>query len=186
MKKRVISFLFLFFFAISVGVGLSEIGAHPEYQIKALILVRIAADVEWPEKTGVNDKAKPFVIGVIGSNPFEFYLKDAVSDKKIKDKNVEIIYLSNYNDILKCHVLFITQSCEGDLTKILQLTRTRPILTVSDTKGFSEKGVLINITENETAHRRLLVVNEKKLYESQLKVNPRVLAISQIINPLQK
>ncbi|MEE9119646.1 MAG: YfiR family protein, partial [Calditrichia bacterium] len=116
-----------------------------EYTIKAAFLERFTRFVEWPEESAVSDTTESFVLGVIGENPFGSILEQLYATQKVKNKEVEIQSLSNLDEISGCHLLFISKSKEKELSKILSLTKDKPILTISDANGFAENGVLINL-----------------------------------------
>jgi hypothetical protein len=42
-----------------------------EYLLKAGFLERFTRFIEWPGETNIADNTKPFVISVIGENPFD-------------------------------------------------------------------------------------------------------------------
>ena len=50
-----------------------------EYKIKAVFLYNFAKFVEWPPNV-FPDANTPFVIGVLGQDPFGSYLEDTVSN----------------------------------------------------------------------------------------------------------
>ncbi|MCP4111057.1 MAG: YfiR family protein [Desulfobacteraceae bacterium] len=61
--------------------------AYPQLSdevLKAAWLERFSRFVEWPEESGINDVSKPFVITVIGKNPFGKVLNQLYSTRKIK------------------------------------------------------------------------------------------------------
>ena len=69
----------LFLVALSIIVFLSPqyTYAQPgEYDIKAVFIGKIAQYIEWPADTGMIDANKPFVISVLGKNPFKTILED--------------------------------------------------------------------------------------------------------------
>lgn len=125
-------------------------GQSMEYTLKAAFIERFTRFVEWPESAKISDTSKVFVIGVIGENPFGSDLNNFFSNQKIKNKTVKIKYISNIEDILGCHFLFISESEKNSLSEILSFTEDKPILTVGDTPGFAKEGVGINlITEKD-------------------------------------
>jgi len=63
----------------------------PEYEVKAVFLERFTRFVEWPDMDPVENPLKNFVIGVIGKNPYGDLLERIYSERKIKDRKVEIL-----------------------------------------------------------------------------------------------
>lgn len=152
-----------------------------ENKVKAEMLERFALFLEWPESANIEDKSTPFVIAVIGKNTFDPKLEDIFSGRKIRDKEIRIRYLSTPDETIDCHVLFISSSEKESLGRIIAKTRKKPILTVSDTKGFSEEGVFINFYLEEKKIR--FEINETAAYESGFYVSYKLLQLARIIKP---
>ncbi len=170
-------FTSLFLVLSLLGVTLAQ---ESEYNLKANFLERFTRFIEWPEESAVNDISQPFILGIIGENPFGTILEQIYSQKTIKDKKVEIRYISDKNEIPGCHLLFISKSEKKVLSKILSFTREKPILTVGDTKNFAEQGVLINlyIVENKIRFE----INELEARDSGLFISYRLLNLAKIVN----
>lgn len=134
--------LFTLFFVSWLMVNLHA--QTSEYELKAVYLERFTRFVDWPEESSISDTTKPFVIGIIGENPFGKCLKRIYEKQKIKNKAVKILPVKNLTDISKCHILFISKSEKQYLGKIINITQDSPILTIADTKGFCEKNGHIN------------------------------------------
>ncbi|NIM18560.1 MAG: DUF4154 domain-containing protein [Candidatus Aminicenantes bacterium] len=121
---------------------------QPEYKVKALLLRRICRFVEWPEAVGLADSTKPFVITVFGENPFGIFLDKNYGGKRgqrIKGKKVEIRYINKIEEIAGCHLLFVSEVSRRRLTRVLEYTGEKPILSVADTPGYARRGVHINL-----------------------------------------
>src|ERR1700704_1156281 len=56
--------------------------ASPEYQVKAVFLFNFAQFVDWPPQS-FEDAAAPFVIGVLGMDPFGSALEGAVRGESL-------------------------------------------------------------------------------------------------------
>jgi hypothetical protein len=174
--------------ALSIMILLSSLplsSIEDEYYRKAALFKILSQYIQWPKNSDVNDPSKPFVIGVIGNNPFGSILETAYSreENKIKDKKVEIRYILKKEEIESCHILFISKSIDKELEEILAITRGKPILTIGETKGFAEKGVLFNlyIKRNEIRFE----INALALRESRLIPSSQLLSVAKIVGPLE-
>ena len=150
----------------------------PEYQLKAVFIANIVKFVEW-KGASIHDKSKPLVIGVIGENPF--LIKEKGDDKptnwlekiyieqkgKIKNKQVNIRYISDISEIPDCNLLFISESEKKKLPEIITAARENQVLTISDTDGFAKKGVHFNLILKSGSVR--FEVNQTAAIESGLK-----------------
>ena len=124
------------------------------------------------------------VLGVIGDSPFGTILEDIYSHQKIKNRRVEIRYLSSIEEIEGCHLLFLSESKKKELPKILSFTGEKPILTIGDTKGFADKGVLINFFHSEDKIR--FEINVLAVRDSGLSMSYLLLRLAKIVNPIEE
>jgi len=122
------------------GSAASEVG---EYEIKAAFLYNFALYVEWP-KDGAPD-AGTFVIGVLGEDPFGPILDRIAHNKTVNGKKIVIKRFDTIEDYTPCHILFIAASEADRLAAILKTLNDAPVLTVGDTTGFGQEGVIINL-----------------------------------------
>ncbi len=162
---------------------ISAFAQTSEYTIKAAFLERFTRFIEWPEESAVSDTTESFVLAIIGENPFGSILEQLYANQKIKNKEVEIQSLSNLDEISDCHLLFISKSKEKELSKILSLTKDKPILTISDANGFAENGVLINLYLAENKIR--FEINETAVKISGLTISYLLLNAAKIVNPVK-
>ncbi len=118
-----------------------------EYALKSAFVLHVANFVDWPQNSKVNDKTKDFVIGIYGDNPFDNTLKEAINAKKkeIKGKKITVKVITQLDEIGTADILFISSSEKYNLSKVLKRTENYSILTIGDTKGYAERGVMINI-----------------------------------------
>ncbi|MCF7918550.1 MAG: YfiR family protein [Candidatus Cloacimonetes bacterium] len=157
---------------------------YSEYELKAVYLEKFTHFIEYPKLTTVADTSKPFIIGVIGKNPFADILDNYYKTYKIKNRKVEIKYYSRLSQITGCNLLFIAASEKERLREILSLIKDKPILTVSDSEGFSQAGVHINLyLKDNKLHYEL---NEGALIKSGFSVWAQLLNSAKIINPVKK
>ncbi|MCK4763700.1 MAG: YfiR family protein [Candidatus Aminicenantes bacterium] len=156
-----------------------------EYYRKAALFRVISHYCLWPEEAGMSDNSSPFVIGVMGRNPFKNILEEFYSRHKIKNKKVEIRDVSYLTGIPGCHILFLSKSIKKDLlARVLAVTHSRPVLTIGETPGFAEKGVLLNFYISD--NRILLEVNGTALRKSSLQMDPLLLRLARIIMPMEE
>lgn len=165
-------------------VPISAFAQQSEYTIKAVFLEHFTRFIDWPESSHIDDISLPFFIGVIGDNPFGSVLDQIYAEQSIKNKKVEILHLSTPDEITDCHLLFISSSSKEMLSEILSCTRYKPILTVSDTNGFAEDGVLINFYL--TGDKIKFEINEKAVHESGLIMSYKLLNLARVVNQVKE
>src|SRR5258708_974050 len=79
----------------------------PEYQIKAVFLYKFATYVRWPPSAGA-DAAAPFVIGVIGQDPFGPALNQVVQNQQVQGRAILVRRVGRLEDAPRCNLLFIS------------------------------------------------------------------------------
>ena len=84
---------------IAVLLQIPCFGQESEYQIKAIFLERFTRFIEWPNSSGISDTSTSFIIAVIGDNPFGSILEQTYAKQKIRNKKVEIRYISTPDNI---------------------------------------------------------------------------------------
>ena len=119
----------------------AQSAAAAEYQVKAAFLFNFAKFVEWPPNAFA-DANTPFVIGVLGQDPFGSYLDDTVRGEQVNGRQLSVQRYRSVTDIQKCHVLFISRSESERLDEIVANLKYRKILIVTDAEG-GAGGVMI-------------------------------------------
>jgi hypothetical protein len=151
-----------------------------EYQIKAVFLYNFALFVEWPASSFPDSRA-PIVIGILGRDPFDTYLQEAISGEKVNNRLIIIAHYNSVEEIKQCHILFISSSESGRLETHLQALVGRPILTVADFEGFAQRGGMIRFkNENNKVRFR---INVEATTSANLTVSSKLLRHADIISP---
>jgi YfiR/HmsC-like len=158
------------------GASNQEYGTR-EYQIKAVFLFNFAQFVEWPPEA-FPGAAEPFVIGILGEDPFGPYLDETVRGEKVNSRSISIVRFARAEDIRTCHILYISRSEAGRLDQILSTMRSRSILTVSDLDQFGRSGGMIRfVTENNKVRLR---IDNEAAKAAGLKISSKLLRPSQV------
>lgn len=123
-----------------------------EYALKASWLTKFIKYVEWPSA----DHDEPIVIGILGSDPFG-KLFAPVEGKPFLGRTLVIQRLGPYQPGMtfpKCQLLFIAESEQTHIEHILDDFSRRPVLTVSEFRGFADAGGVINFLPIRRDHIR--------------------------------
>jgi hypothetical protein len=119
----------------------------------------------------------------MGKTKLEKEIYQIYSKRKIKNKRIIIKSIKDFSEIKNCDILIIGKINEYNLNKILSITSELPILTISENKGYSEKGVLINFyTEN---NKLRFEINETAVLKSPIQISFYLFNSAKIINPIQ-
>lgn len=150
-----------------------------EYRLKAAFVYKFATYVRWPPTSDI--PAKPFVIGVIGSDPFGASLDGIVQSQTVNGRAVRIKRLSRLADILNCDLVFVSTSEKRNLPEILALLRDAPVLTVSDLDRFAESGGMIGLVT--TGDNRIRFdINVAAVERVGLKASSQLLQLARIVD----
>lgn len=148
-----------------------------EYLIKAGFIEKFANFTEWPNIS----KNKEIEIAILGKSPFANELEELYSTRTIKNLPVKIRYIKSLGEIKNSNILFICDSEGSQLTNILNYTQNKPILTISESKGFAKRGVHINFyqTNQGTIH---FEINAQRVKKSGLSIDVILLDYAHIVN----
>lgn len=145
----------------------------PEYQVKAGFLLNVAQFVTWPSQS-----SDPFVIGILGDDPFGSYLDETVRGQKVNDRPLVVQRFRRRADPRSCNILFISQSERERVAQIISNLKGRTVLTVSDIDGFTELGGMIQFfTERNNIRMR---INLDAVKASNLKVSSKLLRVADV------
>jgi hypothetical protein len=167
--------------ALAIMAILREAGAAEaptEYQVKAVFVFNFAHFVEWPPQAFTAPDA-PFVIGILGSDPFGARLDEAVRGERIDQHPLQVRRFRNVDELGPCQVLYIDRSVSAESRRVLTALDHRSTLTVSDMDGAAEGGVMIQfVTENSRIRLR---INVEAARAAGLTISSKLLRPAEIV-----
>ncbi len=149
-----------------------------EYQVKAVFLYNFTQFVEWPSDafTGANT---PFVIGILGTDPFGEFLDSTVFGEKINGRRVTVQRYDDIEEARKCHILFINFTQTKQLQEALSSFKGRGILTVGENASFIQKGGMVRfITKSNKIHFQ---INQEAAEKADLVISSKLLRLAEIV-----
>jgi hypothetical protein len=146
-----------------------------EDEVKAAFLLNFAKFVEWPSKAFHDSKA-PFVIGIVGADPFGDALLQIVKGQTAQRRRIEIRHFKLAEDCGDCHLLFLSRSLVAQTDHILKRLEGRPVLTVSEKENFVRQGGVIGFAVVDKSVR--FDINAKAAAAADLKVSSKLLAVA--------
>lgn len=179
---RPLGWLALVFWCVLVGSaeppGPTVQAEYDEYKVKAAFLHRFPLFVEWPDRAFASPQA-PFVIGVLGRDPFGPRLETVISNKIVRGRSFTFHRLDRVEDVAaaRCHILFISRSERERVPEILLRLRNTPILTVGDTPGFGAEGVMVNFFIRDRSVR--FEINREAAAKAGLKLDSQLLSLGE-------
>lgn len=130
--------------AMSSSLMALQVAGNPlEYQVKAAFLFNFLKFVDWP----LPPQGGPWVIGVLGKDPFMESLEDIVRGKTVNGRAVIVQHYAHTADVRNCNILFVPLAEFKHVGNLV----LPGVLTVGETAGFLEAGGVINfiLTDNK-------------------------------------
>lgn len=149
-----------------------------EYQVKAAYLFNFGQFVEWPSQPATPPNA-PFVIGVVGKDPFGETLDDVVRGESLGGRQLVVQRYRDAGEIADCQILFISRSEEDRLDQTLDALRGRHVLTVTDIEGAEHHGAMIVLVKDKQRIRMRINLSAAKA--SNLVISSKLLRPAEVI-----
>jgi hypothetical protein len=155
-----------------------------ESDVKATLLFNFCEFVEWPA-SALSDTNAPFVIGLLGTDPFGKFLDELVKNERAHGKPIHIRRFRKAEDAIDAHILFVSKSEQPRVPSILSVLKGRPVLTVGETgePGFTRQGGMVALlTEKDNIRIR---INLEQVRSARLNLSAKLLRLAEIV-PNQK
>jgi hypothetical protein len=149
-----------------------------EYQLKAVFLFNFAHFVEWPPAALPHDNA-PFVIGVLGKDPFGRDLDDVVHGEAVNQHPLAIERYATVADVRSCQILFVSAAEAPHLDGIVGTLQQRSVLTVTDAEGPLPPGVIIGLFRQDNRIRMRIDLQAAKA--SNLTISSKLSRAAEIV-----
>jgi hypothetical protein len=150
-----------------------------EYQLKAAFLFNFAKFVDWPP-TSFASPQSPFVVCILGPDPFGHAIDEVLKGKTIANRSVVIERLKSVAQVRQCHMVFVSQSESFHLADIVQALHGSSVLLVGEADGFAEAGGTIQFALEDN-HVRFLI-NPDAAARAGLKVSSKLLSLARVVH----
>lgn len=138
-----------------------------EYKLKAAFIYNFVKFVEWPSTQG------PIKVAILGQDVFDGEL-NKLETRKVDGRPLEVSVINDVGQATDYHVVFLADTTQAQ--KLLNRVQGKPVLTISDEPGFSQKGGGITLTS--ARNRIRFQINKKTLDKANLRPNTRLLALA--------
>jgi hypothetical protein len=171
--------------ALLLGAALARAQPKPpsppsptEYEVKAAFLYNFTRFVEWPPE-GLRDPGAPFVIAIVGHDPFGAALDETVAGKTAGGRPIEVRRVPRVEEARGAQIVFVSSSERSNIAAILKELDRPGILTVGDTDGFAMRGGAINFTMQ--ARKVRFEINPAVTEQAGLKVSSQLLKLATLV-----
>ena len=165
--------LLLLLLLIAVPACLQAQAKTEEYHVKAGFIFHFAQLVDWPASAA---GGPDFVLCTLGDDPFQGQLETTLDGKAIGTRPIHILHVKQPQEARGCQVLFISNSEDQRLPKILGDLGTSPVMTVGEANDFIERGGMIRFVLEQDKVR--FEINLKAANPAGLKFSSRLLLLA--------
>jgi hypothetical protein len=153
-------------------------GAEPtlEYQVKAAFLLNFTKFIEWPPET-FSDAGSPFVICVLGKDPFGHVLDQLAEGEKVAGRPLEIRRVSASPLPKACQIIFIG-GAEKDHPAV-PMGLGPGVLTVGEGESFAHAGGIISFVIDNRRVR--FDINQSAAERALLKLSSKLLNVARSV-----
>ena len=149
-----------------------------QYRVKAAFVYNFAKFVEWPPQS-LRSPSFPFVIGVLGKNPFGNALVELVAGKTLAGREFQVRDVTDAPQASSCQIVFISSSEHKRLKPLLDAIENSGVLTVGETENFAAEGGIINFKIEDGSVR--LQINLAAARKQQLRISAKLLSLAEIV-----
>lgn len=153
-----------------------------EYRLKAEFLLNLTKFVDWPEDS-FPDAHAPFVICVLGQDPFGASLDDMTEGRVVGERAVEVDRypaIRNLSEARFCQIAFASSSEKQHFRKIIGFFKGKSVLLVGDSADFASSGGAVEFQmEDKEVH---VAVNPDAVARARLSVSSKLMMLAKIIH----
>ena len=156
----------------------AQVRQPSEYELKAAFLFNFAKFVDWPTNAFAGPQS-PFLVCILGTDPFGGALDKALQGKVIAEHPVSVARVKRVADISGCQILFVAASESQLLPEVLAKLRGLCVLVIGETNDFASSGGAIQFTLEDNRVR--FFINPDAADRAGLKISSKLLALAKIV-----
>jgi YfiR/HmsC-like len=162
--------LFMLMCVCTIAPASAQDGSYLADSVKAAYLYHFAGYVDWPAETG----EAPLLIGVIGDRGVAAELQRILPGRSIQGRAMQVRELNLSDSLAGVSIVYVGSRNGVDLPQMVNATRQRHILLVSDEPGGLEMGSTINFVN--VANRIRFEISLRAAEAAELKISSRLLS----------
>lgn len=136
--------------------------------VKAAFLPRFARYVTWPAAAMPKGSA-PYLLCVVGTDPFGPMLDDAARSQLIDGRRIEVRRMNSLAAVDGCQIAFLGSS------QFVGQIGSRPVLTVTDAESTNQRGIIHFIV---AAGRVRFFIDQARANQRGISISSRLLALA--------
>jgi hypothetical protein len=151
-----------------------------EYEVKAAFIYNFTQFIEWP-KDALPAGDGPFVIAVIGPDPFEGALEKIFSGKNAAGRAIVTKHFESVEEIGPCQLLFVPAGMDGNARAIMDKVGKSPVLIVGEGESLLAVGGAVRLYLEDGRMR--FQISSDALDAARLKASAKLM---QLARPYKK
>lgn len=160
------------------------VAQETRYTVMAAFLFNFLLFTEWPEHDSLDDG--PFVIGVVGSNPFE-RAAPTLEQRNAGGRSIRFVHYENIDDLEPTHILFVTPAVDAHLADIRSALADAPVVLVGESSDFTQRGGVIRffkeVTESTPTEKTLRVeINRHSATARHIRFRSQLLRLAHVVD----
>ncbi|HVV00730.1 MAG TPA: YfiR family protein, partial [Verrucomicrobiae bacterium] len=146
-------------------------------KIRASFLLNFPQFVDWPADAFKTNNS-PFVIGLLGHDPFGHFLDELVAGEKVDAHPIIVRRLRGINEAEDCQLVYVSSGMASQYHSLFKLLKGRPVLTVGEAPtDFAAQGGMISFMKMGTKIR--FRINLKSCEDAGLKISSKLLTLAE-------
>ena len=162
-----------------VCVATASAQVSREYQLRAVLLLRLTQFTQWPAETFQNESS-PVAVCVLGDNPFSDALNAALAGETAHGRPLISQHHRSIETIKTCHVLYMTGVGPRQAKTLSSALAGRSILTVRDADSVASSYDTVVVFDSEQGRVKLRI-SAKAAAAARLVLDPRLLRVAEIV-----
>ncbi|MBN1910001.1 MAG: YfiR family protein [Pirellulales bacterium] len=163
----------------SVASAQVEINPRHEYNVKAAYLYSFGRYVQWPRGAFAGPDS-PFVLGVLGEDPFAGALDRIAQTKRIQNRPIVVRRWKSLSEYESCHILFISRTVSlEEQMEVIRRLGDRPVLLAGDAPDFASRGGTLSFFVDVETVR--FEINVNTVRRQRLTINAKLLKLAAIV-----
>ena len=151
----------------------AQVREFGEYDVKAVFMANFFKFVEWPSPV------REYRMCIYGSDPFGESVR-TVENMTVRGRALQVRKPASLRSLGDCHVLFISSSERRRIHTILNAVRGMDLLTVGDTEGYAQEGVMVNFYIE--ASKVKFEINLRSIQSSRITVSSQLLKLGRVVD----
>ncbi len=139
--KALVATMTVLLFIFSWGVCATGAEVETEDLVKAAFVYNFLKFVKLPKVKNT------IVVGIVGDGGMEKAI-EGINGRRVKGRTILVKRCRNPRGMMDCSVVFVTRDYRGDIGGIVALSRKKGILTISDRRGFIDRGGMIGLVRS--------------------------------------